>query len=185
MSLTRLLGIAALSLPLSAAACVFSASMLMPDPADGQGGAGGSDTASSAAGSSSDAGSGGSGIGTSSSSSGADGMTSSSSGSDGGLTNACANPADEAILVDEVAMTQAARDCSDSCLGTSDYVECCSECVVNKTQISNDCGECWGVFIGCVTDKCAIPCSANPTGPGCTACKGNYCEPAYHACAGV
>jgi hypothetical protein len=51
MSPTRLLGAAATAvLPLAAAACVFSASVLMPESSDGQGGAGGTDTTTSASG---------------------------------------------------------------------------------------------------------------------------------------
>jgi hypothetical protein len=48
MSPTRLLSAAATAaLPLAAAACVFSASVLMPESVDGQGGAGGSSTTTS------------------------------------------------------------------------------------------------------------------------------------------
>jgi hypothetical protein len=187
MSLTRLLGTAAAAaLPVAAAACVFSASELMPDPADGQGGAGGAHKATSAgAGSTGDAGTGGSNSGTSSSSSGAGGTTSSSSGSDGGTTGGCTSSADALILADKMGVNQTAHDCGASCVGKPDYAACSSACMVMSTQMSGTCGECWGDFIVCTTANCALPCGNDPNGPGCKVCSANNCDAAYHACAGV
>jgi hypothetical protein len=98
--------------------------------------------------------------------------------SDGG--GACTNPADQTRQA-EPDFAGAVRACGFSCFGMSET--CNAQCVEAK-GITSACATCWGDSVNCGTKNCIGQC-LNATSPDCLACTAQFCDPAFHACAGM
>lgn len=61
---------------------------------------------------------------------------------------------------------------------------CMSNCVAKGTKISPSCSNCFGTLAQCTYDNCAMKC-LDAGSADCKACTGEFCIPAFDACAGL
>jgi hypothetical protein len=105
-------------------------------------------------------------------------------GTDAGLMNACLNPADQSVLSDMQAVTDAAQACGTACFPDPNP-NCNAECMVMRAGLTPGCASCYGDSIKCAAANCLIQCISGNEKPECRACSEQYCTPAFRACSGL
>jgi hypothetical protein len=60
-----------------------------------------------------------------------------------------------------------------------------TECIIQETGLSDDCGACFGASAACVVKNCLTQCIGGASSPGCVSCREQNCDPAFIDCAGV
>jgi len=60
-----------------------------------------------------------------------------------------------------------------------------AECLVTDTGVSASCAACFGGVSMCILTNClASGCATDPNGEGCLACRAEFCDDDFDACAG-
>jgi len=74
-------------------------------------------------------------------------------------SGACNNPHDQSIITqltrDHDAFSQDIRQCAEQSLGDVDDT---TQCLHDKTQLSDQCSACFGKDVGCMTTHCMNKC---------------------------
>lgn len=97
---------------------------------------------------------------------------------------ACDNPADLAII-NAGGLETVFWDCSISCLGSPDFDQCVSDCLVSQTGLSQGCADCFGALSGCIVSNCLNSCF-DPTSPECLECiEAAGCASGFETCSGL
>jgi hypothetical protein len=94
---------------------------------------------------------------------------------------ACTNPSDQMAEANATFAT-APRDCGLMCFGVTNP-NCAAQCMQDK-GLSGACAKCWGDSINCGIKNCLGQCLDSES-MACRQCSAQYCDPAFHACAGM
>lgn len=104
-----------------------------------------------------------------------------------GLTNACTNEADLAIIEGgTVVPTDVAGGCGLNNLGAGDARACALHCVAQGTELSLECSSCYAATVACAIINCVGQCAADPGSAECQTCRDeNGCTAEFYACSGL
>jgi hypothetical protein len=104
-----------------------------------------------------------------------------------GLTDACTNEADLAIIEGgTVDPTGVAGGCGLNNLGAGDARACALHCVEQGTELSLECSSCYAATVACAIINCVGQCAADPGSAECQACRDDSgCTAEFYACSGL
>jgi len=105
-------------------------------------------------------------------------------GGEAGPVNQCLDPADQGVLADMQAVTDAAQTCGISCFPNPDP-NCNTDCMVMQAGLTRGCATCYGDSIRCASMNCLLQCLNGNATPECRACSEQFCTPAFRTCSGL
>jgi hypothetical protein len=105
-------------------------------------------------------------------------------GGEAGPMNQCLNAADQSVLSDMKAVTDAAQACGTVCFLDTNP-NCNADCMVMRAGLTPGCAACYGDSIHCSVTNCLTACINGNEKPECRACAEQNCTPAFRACSGL
>jgi hypothetical protein len=106
-------------------------------------------------------------------------------GGESGPTDQCLDAADQGVLSDMTAVTNAAQACGTSCFVDPDPNSCNANCMVKMAGLTPGCAVCYGNSITCAAHNCLTECINGNGTPACLACSEQHCTPAFRVCSGL
>jgi len=82
-------------------------------------------------------------------------------------------------------VVQTAQDCGFNCLFDSDLNGCVTSCIIENTELTPSCSECFGDQVGCLVDNCLTQCPPFGTEATCQDCLIEFCLEDFNVCAGI
>jgi hypothetical protein len=105
-------------------------------------------------------------------------------GGETGPVDQCLDAADQSVLSDMQAVTDAAQACGTACFPDPNP-NCNTDCMVMRTGLTLGCAACYNDSIRCAAANCLLQCINGNDAPDCRACSEAHCTPAFRACSGL